>query len=171
MPLRKSPTLSPSRLEANRRNAQKSTGPRTALGKRRSRLNGLRHGGRSAIRRDLLVQVMDAPPGELDEFVESLFTSDLVEHPAIASLARLFGITQDNARRAEADGQCKSGGTRVGIPSTNQELADAGSKILAPGNPLRFPHSLAVAFGGRGIEAEENDERSQKVLQNQRRHG
>jgi hypothetical protein len=33
-----------SRNEANRQNAQKSTGPRTENGKRRSRLNALRHG-------------------------------------------------------------------------------------------------------------------------------
>ena len=35
---------SQSKLDANRRNATQSTGPRTALGKARSRLNSLRHG-------------------------------------------------------------------------------------------------------------------------------
>ncbi len=39
MPLLKSPTLTPARLAANRRNALKSTGPKTAAGKRRSALN------------------------------------------------------------------------------------------------------------------------------------
>jgi hypothetical protein len=42
--LRKSPTLTPALLAANRRNAKKSTGPRTARGKAWSRLNSLRHG-------------------------------------------------------------------------------------------------------------------------------
>jgi hypothetical protein len=37
-------TPSPKKIEANRRNAMKSTGPRTAEGKLRSRRNGLRHG-------------------------------------------------------------------------------------------------------------------------------
>ena len=37
-------TPSPKQVEANRANAQKSTGPRTAEGKQRSRRNGLRHG-------------------------------------------------------------------------------------------------------------------------------
>jgi hypothetical protein len=44
MPLRQPPTLTPALLAANRRNAQKSTGPRTEEGKRRVRLNGLKHG-------------------------------------------------------------------------------------------------------------------------------
>src|SRR5208282_1585222 len=42
--LRKSPTRTEAFLAANRRNAQKCTGPRTAEGKARSSLNGLKHG-------------------------------------------------------------------------------------------------------------------------------
>jgi len=42
--LRKSPTLTPRFLEANRKNAQKSTGPRTREGKAVSALNALKHG-------------------------------------------------------------------------------------------------------------------------------
>jgi hypothetical protein len=38
------PATSQKRIEANRRNAQKSTGPRTTEGKSRSRFNGLKHG-------------------------------------------------------------------------------------------------------------------------------
>jgi len=38
------PVSSPARLAANRRNAQKSTGPRTAAGKRRAALNSQRRG-------------------------------------------------------------------------------------------------------------------------------
>jgi hypothetical protein len=44
MSLRKSPTLTPARIEANRRNAQKSTGPRTARGKAQVRFNALKTG-------------------------------------------------------------------------------------------------------------------------------
>ena len=36
--------VSPKKLEANRRNAQRSTGPRTEAGKDRSRRNALKHG-------------------------------------------------------------------------------------------------------------------------------
>ena len=39
--------ISAAKLEANRRNAQKSTGPRTEEGKNRSKLNAVTHGGRA----------------------------------------------------------------------------------------------------------------------------
>ena len=41
------PPLSDRELAARRANAQRSTGPRTERGKARSRLNALKHGGRS----------------------------------------------------------------------------------------------------------------------------
>jgi len=44
MCLRKSPTRTPAFLAANRANAARSTGPRTAQGKRSSAWNALRHG-------------------------------------------------------------------------------------------------------------------------------
>jgi hypothetical protein len=42
--LRKSPTLTPRLLAANRANARRSTGPRSAPGRARASLNSLRHG-------------------------------------------------------------------------------------------------------------------------------
>ena len=50
MCLRKSPTRTPAFLAANRANAARSTGPRTAQGKRTSAWNALRHGYRSRAR-------------------------------------------------------------------------------------------------------------------------
>ena len=44
MSLRKSPRLTAARLAANRLNAQKSTGPRTAPGKERAAMNALKNG-------------------------------------------------------------------------------------------------------------------------------
>ena len=44
MSLRKSPQLTPRLLAAARRNAQLSTGPRSAAGKQNSKLNALKHG-------------------------------------------------------------------------------------------------------------------------------
>lgn len=68
MSLRKSPTLTPARLAANRRNAQKSTGPRTTRGKAQSRMNSLRAGGRSALYEDLFLTLLDAPPCSVTEW-------------------------------------------------------------------------------------------------------
>ncbi len=56
MSLRKPPTLTSALLAANRRNAQKSTGPRTEEGKRRVILNGLKHGLRSRSFRQSLIK-------------------------------------------------------------------------------------------------------------------
>jgi len=47
MPLRKSTQLTRALLAANRRNSRKSTGPRTAAGKRHSAWNAVRHGRRA----------------------------------------------------------------------------------------------------------------------------
>jgi hypothetical protein len=44
MSLRKSPQRKPKLLAATRRNAQHSTGPRTAAGKQNSKLSALKHG-------------------------------------------------------------------------------------------------------------------------------
>jgi hypothetical protein len=56
MSLRQTPTLTPALLAANRRNAQKSTGPRSEAGKRRVRLNGLKHGLRCNSFRESLIR-------------------------------------------------------------------------------------------------------------------
>ena len=40
-------TVSAAKIEANRRNCLKSTGPRTSAGKDRSRLNAVKHGARA----------------------------------------------------------------------------------------------------------------------------
>jgi len=53
---RKRPTITAALVAANRRNAQKSTGPRTEEGKRRVMLNGLKHGFRSRSFRESLTK-------------------------------------------------------------------------------------------------------------------
>ena len=63
MSLLKPRVITPARLAANRRNAQKSTGPRTARGKAQSRLNGLRHGFCSPAYRQFWLALLEAPPG------------------------------------------------------------------------------------------------------------
>jgi hypothetical protein len=89
MSLRKNP-MTPARLQANRRNSQKSTGPRTARGKSQSRLNRLRGGGRSRLYGDLLKALVDAPPGRVFESARAILTPAQMSHPLFADLVEIF---------------------------------------------------------------------------------
>ena len=89
MSLRKNP-MTPARLEANRRNSQKSTGPRTARGKSQSRLNRLRGGGRSRLYGDLLNALLDAPPCQVLETARATLTPAQMSHPLFAELVKTF---------------------------------------------------------------------------------
>jgi hypothetical protein len=89
MSLRKNP-VTPARHQANRRNSQKSTGPRTARGKSQSRLNRLRSGGRSSLYGDLLQALMDAPPGRVLETARAILTPAQMSHPLFAGLVEAF---------------------------------------------------------------------------------
>jgi hypothetical protein len=90
MSLRKSPTLTPARLEANRRNARKSTGPRTARGKAWSRLNSLRSGARSSLYQGLWRALCDAPPCQMASTARATFTPQLASHPLFAEAVDMF---------------------------------------------------------------------------------
>src|SRR5215470_11080155 len=75
--------LSPRALEANRRNAQKSTGPRTAEGKAKSRLNAARH--------RITAQVNLLPPEEHEaaqKFCQPIFEGLHPEGPEEIQLAQ-----------------------------------------------------------------------------------
>ena len=87
------------RREVNRTNSQKSTGPRTAAGKARSKLNGLKHGLRAAT----LVL-----PGEDPEALEHRFDAWTDELDPRTDLERYFVRSAveaswrlDRVRRAE----------------------------------------------------------------------
>ena len=89
MALRKSPTLTPALLAACRRNAKKSTGPRTALGKANVRMNALRQGGRSQVWRNFALAVFNAAPGGIERAVRRWLTPDLAWHQPFASYAEI----------------------------------------------------------------------------------
>ncbi|HEV2178231.1 MAG TPA: hypothetical protein VGW33_13685 [Terriglobia bacterium] len=61
MSLRKSPTMTPARLAANRANAAQSTGPRTAAGKNRVRWNAIKKGLHAGSFREWLVSSGENP--------------------------------------------------------------------------------------------------------------
>ena len=88
--LRKSPTLTPARLEANRRNAKKSTGPRTARGKAHSSLNSLRTGTRSAVYQNFFELMLDAPPCKVHLVAQALLSPAQAAHPVFAETVELF---------------------------------------------------------------------------------
>ncbi len=96
MPLCKSPTVTPARIEANRRNAQKSTGPRTARGKAHSRLNRLKTGWYSPAHRNLLRALLLAPPCAVDETAGAVLTPEQAAHP-------VFRVAIEIAREAEME--------------------------------------------------------------------
>jgi hypothetical protein len=85
MLLRKS-TMTPARLAANRRNARKSTGPRTPRGKSQSRLNGLRSGARSRLYNHLLLALLNAPPCAIAKTARAVLTPAQVAHPLFRHL-------------------------------------------------------------------------------------
>jgi len=90
---------SPARLEANRRNAQKSTGPRTPRGKSQSRLNRLRGGGRSRLYQEFLLALADSPPGAIDETARAALTPAQAAHPLFAPLLEIFTKSEGDVAR------------------------------------------------------------------------
>ncbi len=85
MPLRKPPTMTLRRWAANQANAQRSTGPRTAQGKARSRLNALRTGSRSPAFLRFRDAMALAPPGETDAVAAAMLSPEQLNHPFVAS--------------------------------------------------------------------------------------
>ncbi len=89
MSLRKSPTLTPALIASNRRNAKKSTGPRTARGKAWSRLNSLRDGWHSPEYISLVKALLDAPPGRVGVTAQALLSSKPALHPLFREIAEI----------------------------------------------------------------------------------
>jgi len=67
-------TITPAKLRANRRNAQKSTGPKTAAGKAASKLNALKHG---VLAQNVIVcgSQFKESPAEFKELCHQFYTS------------------------------------------------------------------------------------------------
>src|SRR4051812_38115947 len=84
-------------IEANRRNSQKSTGPRTAEGKARTRSNALRHG---LLARQALL------PGEDGAGLQEIETQLLADLQPVGALESLFAgrITSGSWRLRRAEG-------------------------------------------------------------------
>jgi len=86
--------LTPRQLESRRENARKSTGPRTAAGKRRASLNGLKYGyytGPHTMEQSMLL--LGESPQEFHAFRDSLIASrqpaDAIEQMLVEDIAML----------------------------------------------------------------------------------
>jgi len=96
MSFRKSRPMTPAKLAANTKNAQKSTGPRTLEGKRRVSLNSYQHGCYATLdtrRRQTLVELHD-DPADFDGLHQKLFAAwkpaDAMQALVVADLAGLY---------------------------------------------------------------------------------
>ena len=84
-------SVSAERLERNRANAQHSTGPKTEAGKRKSRLNALRHG--------LTSNLVVLPSENAEDYEEHLHSFINEYHPQDATESHLVQVLADTAWR------------------------------------------------------------------------
>jgi hypothetical protein len=161
MSLRKSPILTPARLAANRRNAQKSTGPRTAQGKSQSRMNSLKGQGRSALMRGLYLSLFNAPPGAVDRVAGAILTLEQAAHPKFREVVDTFrqadievaaGLRETAARYKFYMSQRGGGATRK----------PARARVAPPARRAR------VSPKANGKKSSKNNERSLNVIENTR---
>ena len=122
--------VSAAKIEANRRNASKSTGPRMEEGKKRSKMNALKHGCRA----ETLV-LPEEDPKELEErraaWTASLGPRCELEQRAVDD-AVICSWRQDRARRAEAgraDVRMADGGDSERA-ATKKAVADLGRRLF-----------------------------------------
>ena len=87
--------VTPARLAANRENARRSTGPRTAAGKSRSALNALRTGARSKTMKLTWQVIAEAPVGGVRRMARQVMTPAERAHPMVAPLLNLYWSPDD----------------------------------------------------------------------------
>ena len=113
------PTTKTDRAEANRRNAQKSTGPRTAEGKDRSRFNAVKH-GMTAKTLVLPGEDPEALQLRLDGWNDSLKPKNDLEHYLVERAVRV-SWQLDRADRAEV--------ARLAARIRDDEFRDSYSQV------------------------------------------
>jgi hypothetical protein len=86
---------SETRIDANRRNAQRSTGPRTDAGKKRSSANAVKHGLGTSITRDPLLHASA-------EELATLIAGEHASYPSILELAYAIAEAEMEMRRARS---------------------------------------------------------------------
>jgi hypothetical protein len=148
----------PDRAEINRRNAQRSTGPRTPEGKNRSKFNALKHGltaqtlvlpgeDAAALQARLDAWTTDLRPGNVIEqfLIERAATvswqldrADRADTARLASIIRTVPV--EEARRQEAEAAVL--GRRL-LPDDYSTLVDKFNPVLTP-RPDSPDHPAAI---------------------------
>ena len=115
-------------IEANRRNAQKSTGPRTARGKAQSRLNGLRHGFCSPTYRRFWLALFEAPPGcPVAKTVCNVLAPEESLHPVFADLIDVHFEMEMQDRAYNRRMRRRAGQARRDLEQSLEPLENNGS--------------------------------------------
>jgi hypothetical protein len=123
---------STAQVEANRRNAQKSTGPRTEAGKARTRLNALRSG---AYARTVTPVLPHEDPRELDgrirQWIDDLEPQNAVERELVGRAARLSWVLERAERYETAHLARRIRKAQLNRSSRRmQQVCDLGRKLL-----------------------------------------
>jgi hypothetical protein len=119
----------PNRIEINRANAQRSTGPKTEAGKQRSSLNALRHG--------LTGQIVVMPTEDLQAYQLHLESFTDEYHPQGASESHLVQALADTSWRLNRVAALETNLLTLGvthsspIPGAPPQIQDAFSIVAA----------------------------------------
>jgi hypothetical protein len=135
-------TVSAAKLEANRRNASKSTGPRTEEGKNRSKLNAVTHGMRAATL-ILLDEDAEALEDRKAAWAASLMPCGAAEERIVEEAVEYTWL-RDRARRAQ-EARIATNIVNAGVDDANREADEVlrlGQKLLFDqrGPLAHYPH-------------------------------
>jgi hypothetical protein len=135
-------TVSAAKLEANRRNAAKSCGPKTQAGKNRSKLNAAKHGMRAAT-----LVLLDEDPEALEErraeWAASLMPRGAAEQRIVDDAVE-YSWLRDRARRAQ-EARLAANIVNAGVDEAIREADEVlrlGQKLFADqrGSLANYPH-------------------------------
>jgi hypothetical protein len=178
-------TVTPKKLEANRKNSLKSTGPSTKEGKEKSRFNALKHG---ILAKEAIIRDGDGkePGNGIQEVLSSLIDDykprGAIEHMLVERIAQAYWRLH-RAQRAEV-GEIQKKNFTGWSNATREKRATFWKEINAPHDPENPRNLIAYDYlnSQYGLETvvpnletalkeiEEEGEISQEVLRNCRHH-
>ena len=124
MPLLKPRIMTPARLAANRRNALKSAGPKTARGGAQSRMSALRTGRRSPAFLKLFDVLLDAPPCSIGSTAATTLSLRDARHPVFAELVAIFHRADIERSRFQPSARTDGSPTEKGWQDTPIEASN-----------------------------------------------